>query len=203
MGQIKKPRICRVCGIGLTDENWALHQQKVSSHICRTCVRDNARRARAERAERPMPIGQVCRECGTELTDDNWQTANRIDGRAICRTCAGAAFAARYQANIEVEREKRRENNRRKRQQVIEMYGGKCACCEETEIEFLAIDHINGGGGAERKGFKGNTFYWHLAKTPKRDDLRVLCHNCNMAIGFYGHCPHERKRYQAAEGYDP
>lgn len=22
--------------------------------------------------------------------------------------------------------------------------------------------------------------------------FRVLCHNCNMAIGFYGYCPHSR-----------
>jgi hypothetical protein len=21
-----------------------------------------------------------------------------------------------------------------------------------------------------------------------------LCHNCNMALGFYGHCPHEKER---------
>jgi hypothetical protein len=24
--------------------------------------------------------------------------------------------------------------------------------------------------------------------------FRVLCHNCNMAIGLFGVCPHERGR---------
>ena len=28
-------------------------------------------------------------------------------------------------------------------------------------------------------------------------DYRVLGHSCNMAIGFYGRCPHEREREQA------
>jgi hypothetical protein len=22
-------------------------------------------------------------------------------------------------------------------------------------------------------------------------DYRVLCHNCNTALGFYGYCPHQ------------
>src|SRR5271157_814021 len=32
------------------------------------------------------------------------------------------------------------------RQQVIEMYGGKCACCDEAHQEFLQVDHVNGDG---------------------------------------------------------
>jgi ribosome-binding ATPase YchF (GTP1/OBG family) len=53
----------------------------------------------------------------------------------------------------EKERSKRRyqkhradinENIREKRLLVLKHYGNRCSCCGETEIEFLAIDHVNG-----------------------------------------------------------
>lgn len=45
-----------------------------------------------------------------------------------------------------------------------------------------------------RKKLKGNSykfFKWLLAR-PRRS-IRVLCHNCNCAHGFYGYCPHEKE----------
>lgn len=69
-----------------------------------------------------------------------------------------------------------------------------CACCGETLLEFLCIDHIDGGGGAQRKmiGGGGVKFYQWLKKKnfPKSLKLRVLCHNCNSAYGMWGYCPH-------------
>ena len=47
------------------------------------------------------------------------------------------------------------ETNRRcrikRRLQALAHYGGECACCGEKRTEFLAIDHINGGGIKHRK----------------------------------------------------
>ena len=37
------------------------------------------------------------------------------------------------------------------REGVIKEYGKKCRCCGVIEIEFLTIDHINGGGNKHRK----------------------------------------------------
>jgi Recombination endonuclease VII len=71
-----------------------------------------------------------------------------------CQDCNSDYFAA-YQ--------------RRKREELIQSLGGKCACCGESEIKFLAVDHVNGKAQPERQ---------------------VLCHNCNLAKGFYGQCPH-------------
>lgn len=66
-----------------------------------------------------------------------------------------------------------------------------CACCNETEVCFLSIDHINGGGCAHRKaiGGGGSTYAW-LKKNKFPSGFQVLCHNCNLAKGFYGRCPH-------------
>lgn len=68
-----------------------------------------------------------------------------------------------------------------------------CACCGEPQYEFLSIDHIAGGGSKHRRehGMTGHAFYRWLIKEGFPDGYRVLCHNCNMAKGFYGVCPHE------------
>lgn len=85
---------------------------------------------------------------------------------------------------------------RRLRKEALDHYGGACSCCEETAFEFLAIDHIDGGGNKHRKevsnGNGGYAFYLFLRREGWPEGFRVLCHNCNQAIGLYGHCPHQR-----------
>ncbi len=78
---------------------------------------------------------------------------------------------------------------------VLDYYGNKCACCGEDRIEFLAIDHIEGGGSKHRKelGNKGGTaFYVWLVKNNFPEGYRTLCHNCNMALAYHELCPHQR-----------
>ena len=83
------------------------------------------------------------------------------------------------------------------RQSIIDAYGGECVCCKETEIKFLAIDHIHNDGAEERRTKKltGKNMYKYLQKNnyPK-DRYQLLCHNCNMAKGFYGICPHQESK---------
>lgn len=79
------------------------------------------------------------------------------------------------------------------RADVLRGYGSKCECCSETAPEFLALDHRFGGGMAERRkiGRRDNHEIYKRAKKegfPNR--YRLLCHNCNLALGFYGRCPH-------------
>jgi hypothetical protein len=77
---------------------------------------------------------------------------------------------------------------------TIEHYGGKCACCGELNMEFLAIDHIYGGGGAHRKELKAkhlNILECIRKEKYPENKYRILCHNCNLSIGFYGYCPHQ------------
>lgn len=77
--------------------------------------------------------------------------------------------------------------------EAIDHYGGKCACCKENRREFLAIDHIGGGGEKHRKqlGMRGGAnFYQWLRTRGYPPGFRVLCHNCNHALGAYGYCPH-------------
>jgi hypothetical protein len=99
-----------------------------------------------------------------------------------------------YQRNKEKMISRGKERRIRIRKQVLEHYGGVCACCKEGRYEFLAIDHVNGGGNAMRKAKiheKGFPFYIWIIKNNYPDGFRVLCHNCNMSIGLYGYCPHQ------------
>lgn len=70
-----------------------------------------------------------------------------------------------------------------------------CECCHEARIEFLSLDHINGGGTRHRKTIGGGqmTYRW-IIKNNYPAGFRVLCHNCNQAMGFYGYCPHNNAR---------
>jgi len=97
--------------------------------------------------------------------------------------------------NINRCREIQRKSKLKQRIEVLEHYGGKCACCGEKEIKFLSIDHINGGGKKDRQkhGF-GNTFYFYLRKNNYPKGFQVLCHNCNLAKSLYGKCPHKDKK---------
>jgi hypothetical protein len=74
--------------------------------------------------------------------------------------------------------------------EAINYYGGKCACCGEAEMNFLCIDHIGGGGNAHRKIISTKSIGEWLYANKYPLGFQVLCHNCNMAEGIYGICPH-------------
>ncbi len=130
-------------------------------------------------------------------------------GKKRCLAClqyhsrASGEYQKRYP-------EKAVDYRRRLKHDVLFKYGNICDCCGEHRHEFLAIDHKNQDGNLERKrllskgGHKCGSFKWYLKlkREPKRDDLRVLCHNCNMAIAFYGVCPHQLERESQHERWE-
>jgi len=103
-----------------------------------------------------------------------------------------------YWEHREEEKAKNRSYYHKLRLECLIAYGGnppQCACCGERYIEFLTIDHIIGGGHQHRLKLKGGgqEIYRYLRKANFPLGYRVLCWNCNVAIGFYGICPHQRK----------
>lgn len=87
------------------------------------------------------------------------------------------------------------------KQRVIQHYGGKCACCGESRIEFMCIDHANNNGNVHRKAYfeatglklGGTRLYNWLWRSGYPEGFRVLCFNCNCARGIFGYCPHEKE----------
>lgn len=85
---------------------------------------------------------------------------------------------------------------RRLREQGIAALGGMCACCGESYIEFLTLDHVQNDAYRHRRNGKTDpNKAWREARDCGYDTsrFRVLCYNCNCARR-HGPCPHERKK---------
>jgi hypothetical protein len=74
---------------------------------------------------------------------------------------------------------------------ALKKLGLKCSCCGERETLFLNFDHINGGGKRERKERDRRRIYKAIIRG-ERDDIRLLCFNCNLGRELNGGiCPHQ------------
>lgn len=103
----------------------------------------------------------------------------------------------------DIERVKEKDRRKRIKLDVIAHYGGKCACCGETEEFFLSADHVNNDGAAHRKStFKypggerkgGTHIYLWIKRNNYPPDFQILCHNCNHGKHLNGGiCPHQMK----------
>lgn len=127
-------------------------------------------------------------------------------GAKSCQRCRQREFEAsrrrymqdpgKYKARLQRGRDRRR----RLKLEVLEAYGGlRCACpgCTTPEgiHEFLSIDHVDGNGADHRRELfgdpkKGGNLYDWLKKNDFPPGFRVLCMNCNFALGHFGYCPH-------------
>lgn len=126
-----------------------------------------------------------------------WKDRLRPDGlQAWCGSCSAS--------NQEKNRNRRKDAGlltlstleyRRLRLEVLSYYSGgkpRCDCCGEERIEFLGMDHMDGGGAKHRASLK-TSIYRFLKKNNYPPRFRVLCHNCNQSLGQYGYCPHKTK----------
>lgn len=166
-----------------------------------------------------------CSRCNSDkpLTEFR-KDATRKDGKypycAVCLKEIGrdyrrrnpgqntARFLAWKQRNPEKSAALVRESSRKYRaklkNQIMAAYGGSspcCACCGETHREFLAVDHIHGGGNKHRReiGTLGWDFYKWLVDHKFPEGFQLLCHNCNFAKSHGACvCPHQKERAEVA-----
>jgi len=80
--------------------------------------------------------------------------------------------------------------------EIMNAYGGPiCKCCDETMVEFLSMDHIDGNGSQHRREIKvssGDGLYKWLKKNNFPSGFQVLCYNCNLAKAHNNNiCPHQ------------
>lgn len=134
---------------------------------CVACAASN--RDRLRRLVRDRLTANLCGKCGCRPP---------VPGRKACGYCA--------------------EENKHRYQQikiaVLNAYGGQqCACCGQTGLQFLALDHIDGGGNRHRAEIgEGAPFYKWLKRNSYPPGFQVLCHNCNQAKALNNNiCPHQ------------
>ena len=169
----------------------------------------------------PAGIEKICRHCKDKLSSLNWFPSFQKDYKYLCKSCAQKQnnssahrewerkYQKKHRKEINAHRnekyhsdplwrayqlEKRRKADRKRKQMIIDHYGGKCVCCDEVLIEFLSIEHPNNDGASHRKRLReqGTTLYLWLIKNNFPEGYQVMCMNCNTSKGFYGYCPHQK-----------
>lgn len=115
-----------------------------------------------------------------------------------CRGCANKASAEYVKRNKDKVQKKRFIDRCLVKLQVWHHYchgSVRCVCCGESDLRFLSIDHIDGGGTQHFikrwKGGETSDIYKWLVKNNYPEGYQVLCFNCNQAKHICGKCPHE------------
>jgi hypothetical protein len=139
----------------------------------------------------------TCTKCGkTKPLEEFRKLKSARNGRMQpCRACENIRKRATYPRYQKNNNERAKKENKKIRLTILTAYGNKCACCGESEPKFLALDHIHNDGAKHRKELGGTNrvYYWAIRNNFPKDVLQLLCHNCNLAKGFYGVCPHQEK----------
>lgn len=144
---------------------------------------------------------KYCRICKVELTSENTTPSQIKHGINLCKKCKQKIKSVYYKTKKGKLKQQDYKKSTRTRDKsiVFNHYSNgiiKCACCGDNHKEFLTIDHINGDGAAHRKliGRGGDKLYAWLIRNNFPEGYRVLCMNCNWAIGIHGYCPHEHRK---------
>lgn len=138
--------------------------------------------------------GEKCAMCKEELTEVNavHRHLPRLGLLSYCRPCLNKREQGRKESHPGEHREASKRNRDRLKAVVLNAYGGRCECCGETTPEFLALDHRNGGGSKHRQMLRSPTELRRLViKQGFPMEYRLLCHNCNGAIAWFGRCSHQ------------
>lgn len=158
-------------------------------------------------------MNKTCTQCKNDKPLDAFHKHKgcKFGVSSTCKSCSSLRFKKYYYGNIDhckkIRRDARtsnktgfnqtcKESRAKRRVEVLSHYSGgtpRCACCFETRIEFLSLDHIYGGGNKHRKEIgAGSSVYRWAKKNSYPQGLRVLCYNCNLSMGFNGYCPHSQ-----------
>jgi len=146
---------------------------KPGRSMCSLCLSKVRRRSRRIVSQRRR-LG-LCPSCG----------GKREDWRQYCQSCRD--YANTYLL----------EDRLRVRKELLAKYGGRCACCLESESSFLCVDHVFNDGRADRQKRSPNTYVLYRRLLKARRLFRryqLLCWNCNQAKQYYGTCPHQAAR---------
>lgn len=105
------------------------------------------------------------------------------------------------ESSVDLSRLKNRGYGQKIKLEMIEAYGGCCACCGEKEPALLSLDHTHGGGMKDRKENGGQAGVLRRLKAEgwPKDNYRCLCMSCNTATKYGRECPHETRRRLAPE----
>jgi len=208
----KRPRplskLCNSCNkiLPYTEENFRKRNKDATIlySICLPCVAKRQRAFRAKHSDKIKAQKNAFRKNNREhvLAQEhaNYQRHKEIKNQRS---------RLYYEANREEGIKKRREwymSNKesvkdkcaRLRLEALKHYSQAevpyCKCCNESIINFLTIDHINGGGTKHRKEVTSSSrLGLFLAKNNYPEGYQILCYNCNCSKGSGDICKGHNK----------
>ena len=163
---------CQKCGISITG-----HFNQKYCLKCKKMVRqENVKRFQKDNPEKMREWGRKWSREHPNYYKERWARRKQVPG-----------YVEKINAGM-------RRFVKKRRLQVMDYYGRKCACCGDNHIEFLTIDHINNDGAKHRKEIKGQNLPAWIYRHNYPKGFQILCFNCNEAKKIYGECPHNREK---------
>ncbi len=153
--------------------------------LCAECLQYGLEYQRVKSAQ--LKKNNLCRGC---------RARPPIQDRTRCADCLRIAslYTKRYVlVNPVAVKQAKQKYYHITRKAVFAAYGDGCACCGETELPFLAIDHIDGIVREGQRKKKGSELCAWLKKQNFPSGYRILCHNCNAAVRWGRTCPHQEE----------
>lgn len=131
-----------------------------------------------------------CKDCMTMTARANKARRERYRSEGRCTICGTPAPTP----NCDRCRTREKNSKNSVRNECLAAYGGRCSCCGEEHVEFLLLSCVVVPGAVEQQSVGGDEvpkrMYARLKKDGYPSGFQVLCANCNLALGLYGHCPH-------------
>lgn len=84
------------------------------------------------------------------------------------------------------------------KQQILAMYGARCAICGNTDPAVLTLDHINGNGSQERLSLGIRGVYHQALAHYQPAKYRVLCANCQL-LAYREQCAAQARSPKSAQ----
>lgn len=130
----------------------------------------------------------------TELSGEKfyrWLIKNNFPSgyQVLCFNCNFGKYVngeCPHHATIKIPITRRQKRNAESKTKAMQAYGGGCACCPETLLLLLNIDHING----RTDRMRGAHLYRWLIKNNYPKEFQILCFNCNVSKYLSGRCVH-------------
>lgn len=160
---------------------------RFTSGLCRYCPKPH------------LENQEACDDCAKHKAKKVLKDYYSLRNCGLCTVCREPSGKYAACANCRAKRNDHRNIVRAETKYLVLTKYSKvetpiCYCCDESLIDLLSIDHIDGKGRAHREvvGGGGDRTYKWLIRNNFPVGFRTACHNCNMGASLNnGVCPHE------------
>lgn len=181
------PRFCVACGLLRAVSDFDKNAE--NGAVCKACI-----------LSEPDKYHKACSDCGEVRAISQYHNQSRTAYKhPVCKHCNTKEVYRKNRANKPGVARRVRRFLTKWKAAAFAAYGGKCACCGETEPTFLTLDHVNNDGADWRRMVfrqTGNfgaglpTYRW-CALNGYPPIFQILCWNCQHGKRYNGGiCPH-------------